>query len=185
MPYGMCMFMSSWSVWPRPHRQSWIAFISSVGFCVARSTVPGNARASERGTSDGKNSHAFFVYITPCIYYPGWGGYGNNIYIYMEKDLVPNQDYLRLIYEHLMSDAFNCKRGDYPFADANHYDNVMNHVDKTAAYIETALIVLSDKMSAKKEEIAKQIKRIEDATTPTPELLDEVLSDLYKSGIAF
>lgn len=103
----------------------------------------------------------------------------------MEKDLIPNQDYLRLIYEHLMCDAFKCKRGDYPFADANHYDNVMNHVDKTSAYIETALIVLSDKMSAQKEEIAKQIKRIEDATTPTPELLDEVLSDLYKSGIAF
>ena len=40
-----------------------ITFISGVGFRVARSTVPGNARASMRGTSDGENSHAFFVCV--------------------------------------------------------------------------------------------------------------------------
>lgn len=33
-----------------------------MGFCVARSIVSGNAKASERGTSNNKNSHAFFVY---------------------------------------------------------------------------------------------------------------------------
>lgn len=42
-----------------------ITFISGVGFRVARSTVPGNARASMRGTSDSENSHAFsYVYVT-------------------------------------------------------------------------------------------------------------------------
>ena len=41
-----------------------VTFISGVGFRVARSTVPGNARASMRGTSDGENSHAFlYVYV--------------------------------------------------------------------------------------------------------------------------
>jgi hypothetical protein len=33
--------------------------ISGVGFCVARSTVLGNAKASKCGTSECKNSHAF------------------------------------------------------------------------------------------------------------------------------
>ena len=37
---------------------------TGVGFCVARSTVMGDARASVCGTSDGMNSHAFFVDIT-------------------------------------------------------------------------------------------------------------------------
>lgn len=102
----------------------------------------------------------------------------------MEKDLVTIKE-PRLLYEHLMCNAFNCGRRGYPFADADHYDNAMNHIDKTAAYIETALIVLSEKMLSKKEEIAKQIKRIEDATTPTPELLDEVLRNLYNNNIIF
>ena len=35
-----------------------------VGFCVARSTELGNAKASQRGTGDGMDSHAFFVYKT-------------------------------------------------------------------------------------------------------------------------
>ena len=34
--------------------------ISGVGFCVARSTVLGNAKASKCGTSECKDSHAFF-----------------------------------------------------------------------------------------------------------------------------
>ena len=34
-----------------------------VGFCVARSTELGNAKASQRGTGDGMDSHAFFVYV--------------------------------------------------------------------------------------------------------------------------
>jgi hypothetical protein len=32
-----------------------------VGFCVARSTEMGSAKASNRGTGDGTDSHAFFV----------------------------------------------------------------------------------------------------------------------------
>lgn len=40
-------------------------FISGVGFRVARSTVPGNAKASKCGTSDGENSHAFlYMYVS-------------------------------------------------------------------------------------------------------------------------
>lgn len=31
-----------------------------MGFCVARSTLTGNAKASMRGTSDKHDSHAFF-----------------------------------------------------------------------------------------------------------------------------
>jgi len=37
---------------------------TGVGFCVARSTVMGDARASVCGTSDRQDSHAFFVGIT-------------------------------------------------------------------------------------------------------------------------
>lgn len=45
-------------------RRIGITFISGVGFRVARSTVPGNARASKCGTSDGENSHAFlYMYV--------------------------------------------------------------------------------------------------------------------------
>ena len=38
-----------------------LAFIHiGVGFCVARSTEMGNAKASSSGTGNGKDSHAFF-----------------------------------------------------------------------------------------------------------------------------
>ena len=42
--------------------------IHGVGFCVARSTVPGNAKASKRGTGDGQSSHAFFVYTSQYLF---------------------------------------------------------------------------------------------------------------------
>lgn len=41
----------------------------SVGFCVARSTVMGNAKASSCGTSNGTATHAFFVYIITLVTY--------------------------------------------------------------------------------------------------------------------
>ena len=37
----------------------WVYVHIGVGFCVARSTKPGNAKASMRGTSSGTDSHAF------------------------------------------------------------------------------------------------------------------------------
>lgn len=48
---------------------------TGVGFCVARSTEMGNAKASECGTGDGKDSHAFFVYDEKLMLYktfPTW-----------------------------------------------------------------------------------------------------------------
>jgi seryl-tRNA(Sec) selenium transferase len=37
-----------------------------VGFCVARSTISGNAKASESGTSNSTDSHAFFYFLVNC-----------------------------------------------------------------------------------------------------------------------
>ena len=42
---------------------------TGVGFCVARSTVMGNAKASKCGTGDGKDSHAFCVYDEKLMLY--------------------------------------------------------------------------------------------------------------------
>ena len=41
----------------------WCGIHIGVGFCVARSTEMGNARASVRGTGDCKTPTLFFVYI--------------------------------------------------------------------------------------------------------------------------
>ena len=61
-------------------------YISGVGFRVARSTVPGNARASMRGTSDGENSHAFFVCARQeCFIRPDWEGCRTRNELYLWK----------------------------------------------------------------------------------------------------
>ncbi len=76
MPYGMC-YVHIFSVGVHLYVNGLIdTFISGVGFRVARSTVPGNARASMRGTSDGENSHAFlYMYVSINIIFLSLGVY--------------------------------------------------------------------------------------------------------------
>ena len=74
-PDGMCNVTRPYCWRALVRQECGATYISGVGFRVARSTVPGNARASMRGTSDGENSHAFFVCARQdCFIRPDWEG---------------------------------------------------------------------------------------------------------------
>lgn len=90
-----------------------------------------------------------------------------------------------MVYEHLMCDAFKCKRGSYPFVNADCYDGIMKHTAETVAYIETALIVLAGNEPSKREKIQKYICMIGDADNRNAELADTVLCGIYNDGIVY
>lgn len=48
---------------------------------------------------------------------------------------------IRLVFEHLMCDAFKCSRAGYFFANADHFDNADKHLEETFAVIACALII--------------------------------------------
>ena len=56
-----------------------------MGFCVARSTEMGNAKASKCGTGGGKDSHAFCVYDKELMNFktlPTWESVGTKQVVY-------------------------------------------------------------------------------------------------------
>lgn len=88
----------------------------------------------------------------------------------------------RMVYEHLMCDAFGCGRFDYHFVKADSYDGINNHVAKTLAYIESALIVLSMKKVSMKEKIQKYISMVE-LEKPSEELADRIMIGIHEDNI--
>ena len=79
--HGCILYSLHWRL-PFRHNALWRRiYIHGVGFCVARSTIPGNAKASECGTGDGQSSHAFaYIYANTLIYQPAltWEQWAQN-----------------------------------------------------------------------------------------------------------
>ncbi len=94
--------------------------------------------------------------------------------------------HFRLQFEHLMCDAFECKRAEYPFANADHYDNAKNHIEETRAFLLCGLINLKKKKTLhQKEIIEQQIKDLIDIprTNFNYETLQNIMSELFKKNI--
>ena len=89
----------------------------------------------------------------------------------------------RMVYEHLMRDAFNCERFEYPFVNADYCDYREEHSSEYPIYVECALIVLLKYKGRNEGELKSAIKKIEEA--PTIENTDDVLEDLYNKHILF
>lgn len=91
---------------------------------------------------------------------------------------------LRLCYEHLMCDAFNCGNYDYIFTHANNYDGAYKHLEATKAYVLCALINLKQK-GTKVEVLQSLIDNISDNDDFDLNALDEVLISLSNNFIVF
>ncbi len=88
---------------------------------------------------------------------------------------------LRLLYEHLMCDAFKCSRCDYDFVNADCYTNVLDHVNETAAYIKCAIISLS-LTGEISEEIKTECLAMMDSDI-SADILDDILNRLYNQKV--
>lgn len=90
----------------------------------------------------------------------------------------------RMIFEHLMRDAFNCERFEYPFVNADYSDGAKrNHPVEYPIYVECALIILLKKGNQHEDELNEAIKSIEE--NPTVENTDSILIDLSEKNILF
>ena len=95
-----------------------------------------------------------------------------------------NSEQLRLCYEHLMCDAFNCANYDYIFTHANHYDGAHKHLEATKAYVLCALINLKRK-GIKVDVLQNLIDNISDNDDFDLNALDDVLILLRNNSIVF
>ena len=90
----------------------------------------------------------------------------------------------RMIYEHLMRDAFNCKRFEYPFVNADYFDGAeRNHPAEYPIYVKCALIILLKKGNQHEDELKQAIRLIEE--NPSVENTDSILIDLSEKNILF
>lgn len=90
----------------------------------------------------------------------------------------------RLIFEHLMCDAFSCARADFGFANASFYDAGIGKHPKTKAYVICALITLAYKKyeGEHRAELLGMAKEIDDKKTFTDADVDNILAALTTKG---
>ena len=90
----------------------------------------------------------------------------------------------RLVYERLMCKAFNCKRWDYSFVDADFYDAAeKRHPIEYPVYVKCALIILLKNGNINEKELKTAIDQLEEC--PTVEKADTVLLELNEKSILF
>ncbi len=150
-----------------------------VGFCVVRSDCMGNAKASKSGTDDGTDSRAFCIYVPflhKRLFYLREFGWKQKNSTIMD---------CRLLYEHLMCDAFGLSRKEYRFVSAGYYDSAPEHLPELFAYVQCALLVLSQKVPIRAESIRKLLDELERIGKVTTASLDSLLTELEKRWIIF
>ncbi len=157
-----------------------VTFISGVGFRVARSTVSGNARASMRGTSDGENSHAFlYVYVNQkyCLIC-SFGSCGH-----LSKKTMEH----RLLFEHLMRNAFDCQRAEFSFANADYYDAGIDKHREMKIIVVCAILAMAQKRKHTQiqEKLRNIAKVLDDKNNYTLADVNEILDKLHIDGLLF
>lgn len=96
---------------------------------------------------------------------------------------------LRLIYEHLMLEAFKCSRASYCFANADVYDTATSRLDEVMAYVLCALVNLRNSSSKPTTNpvLDGLIAKIQNDSISgwKSEQLDEILNELRTNKIIF
>ena len=130
-----------------------------------------------RGTSDGENSHAFsYVYVRKRF-----------IRLDLESLTDTNQTIsmeYRLQFEHLMCTAFDCKRWDFSFVNADYYGAGIDKHPEMKAVMVCALLALSQKRPDTKEQLREWAKSLDDKETYQLDDIHEVLEKLYEANLA-
>ncbi|MBR3443087.1 MAG: hypothetical protein IKG96_05455 [Bacteroidaceae bacterium] len=96
---------------------------------------------------------------------------------------------LRMIYEHLMLEAFKCSRASYCFAKADVYDTATSRLDEVMAYVLCALVNLRNSSSKPTTNpvLDGLIAKIQNDSISgwKSEQLDEILNELRTKQIIF
>ena len=88
----------------------------------------------------------------------------------------------RMVYEHLMRDAFNCERREYSFVNADFFDGAKrNHPAEYPIYVKCALIILLKNGNRHEDELNKAIRLMEE--NPSVENTDSILIELGEKNI--
>lgn len=91
----------------------------------------------------------------------------------------------RLLFEHLMCDAFCCNRAEFSFANADFYDAGVTKHPETKAYIVCALIALAYKKceGTRRDELLKIARQTDDMQSLTDTDLDNILYELNRKDL--
>ncbi len=84
-----------------------------------------------------------------------------------------------------MCDAFGLSRKEYRFVSADYYDFAQEHLPELFAYVQCALLALSQKVPNRAESIKKLLDELERAGEVTTVSLDTLLIALEKERIIF
>lgn len=90
----------------------------------------------------------------------------------------------RLQFEHLMCTAFDCKRWDFSFVNADYYGAGIDKHPEMKAVMVCALLALSQKRPDTKEQLREWAKSLDDKETYQLDDIHEVLEKLYEANLA-
>jgi hypothetical protein len=93
----------------------------------------------------------------------------------------------RLLFEHLMRNAFDCQRAEFSFANADYYDAGIEKHREMKTIVVCAILVLAQKCdNAKTKDILRNTaKGLDDKDSCTQANVDEVLDKLNVAGLLF
>lgn len=93
----------------------------------------------------------------------------------------------RLLFEHLMCDAFCCNRAEFSFANTDFYDAGVTKHPETKAYIVCALIALAYKkcVGTRRDELLEIAKQVDDMQKVTDTDINILLDELNDKGFVY
>lgn len=93
----------------------------------------------------------------------------------------------RLLFEHLMRNAFDCQRAEFSFANADYYDAGIEKHREMKTFVVCAILALAQKRdNIKTKEVLRNIaKELDDKDSYTQADVDEVLGKLHIDDLLF
>ena len=88
----------------------------------------------------------------------------------------------RLLFEHLMCTAFDCKRWDFSFVNADYF-NSMGRDAEVKTVVVCALLALSHKRPDAKEQLREWAKSFDNMDSLDWDYLNEILEKLYEAKL--
>lgn len=94
-----------------------------------------------------------------------------------------NMNDISITYEHLMKEAFKCKRAEFSFVNADYQRGASKHEKEYALYVKCALIVILKNSENHQEDYLAAIELLDNE--PTAATADSVIRTLSSKGIIF
>lgn len=89
----------------------------------------------------------------------------------------------RMLFEHLMKEAFDSSRCDYTFVNADYYDSGVGKHAETKAVMVCALLALSQKKVHAKDKLRQMAKALDQKDNYNDGDIDKVLDELHDAHL--